>query len=336
MFAFPVLIGDIGGTNSRFAVLPERGHAYIALPRVPTASTPDPLDAIRDTLSHYPGPPPRSAMIAVANRVDTPVVRLTNADWTIDAGAIGTALGLTRVALVNDYTPVAASAVTFEGQDEGLARLGPDVPSGPGARLVVGPGTGLGAGALAPVAGRLAILATEAGHMELGPAAADEFLLWPHLERVGGRVTAEVVLSGPGLCRLCSALAAVRDEANPFAAPPAVIEAWRDQRSGLAGAALDLFGRLLGRFAGDLALAFEATGGVYIAGGIAPRITDLLDGSGFRAAFENKSPHHGWAARVPTYVITDPEPALRGLTVLVTDPARFVFRSQEWTVPRSG
>jgi glucokinase len=300
-----------------------------------TASTPDPVEAIRGTLSHYGGPPPRSAMIAVANRVDGPVVRLTNADWTIDAGAIGHALGLSRVALVNDYTPVAASAGTFAPDDEGLARIGPDVRPGPGPRLVVGPGTGLGAGALAPVADRLAILASEAGHMDLGPAEDDEFRLWPHLERVGGRITAEVVLSGPGLCRLCHALAVLREETNPLVTPPDVLRAWREQRSSLAGAALEVFARLLGRFAGDLALALEATGGVYIAGGIPPRIADLLDGGGFRAAFEKKWPHDAWAARVPTFVITDPDPALRGLSVLVSEPERFVFQFREWVARAS-
>lgn len=335
-FAFPVLIGDIGGTNSRFAVVPEPGRKYVPLPRMLTASRPDPVDAIRETLTHYRGPPPRSAMIAVANRVDGPVVRLTNADWTIDAGAIGSALGLQRVVLVNDYTPVAASTITFDPGDEGLARLGRDVPAGSGTRLVVGPGTGLGAGALTPVADRLAILATEAGHMDLGPAAEDEFPLWPHLERVGGRVTAEVVLSGPGLLRLCDALAAQRGEAHPFASPPDVMTAWRERNSGLADEALHLFARLLGRFAGDLALAFDATGGVFIAGGIAPRIAELLDGGAFRSAFEDKSPHESWAAGVPTWLITDPDPALRGLAVLVTQPGLFVFLSREWTAPGTG
>jgi glucokinase len=333
MFAFPVLIGDIGGTNTRFAVVPQPGKAYLPLPRMLTACTPDPVDARRATLAHYQGPPPRSAMLAVANRVDAPVVHLTNAAWTIDAGAIGTALGLDRVVLVNDYTPVAASSVTFDDDDEGLARLGPNVPSGPGARLVVGPGTGLGAGVLVPVAGRLAILASEAGHMDLGPETEDEFRLWPHLDRVGGRVSAEVVLSGPGLLRLCRALAAVRGEDNPFASPQEITAAWRDRSCRLAGDTLELFARLLGRFAGDLALAFEAAGGVFIAGGIAPRLTDVLDSGAFRTAFENKAPHDGWAAGVPTSVITDPEPALRGLTALVSDPGLFVFRSQEWAFP---
>jgi glucokinase len=290
------------------------------------------VDAIRQALTSYDGPPPRSAMIAVANRVETPVVRLTNAPWTIDARAIGAALGLERVVLVNDYTPVAACSVTFEADPSGLARLGPEVPSGPGARVVLGPGTGLGAAALAPVADRFAILATEAGHMDLGPAAEDEFALWPRLERVGGRVTAEVALSGPGLQRLAAALASLRGEASPFEAPPEILSAFRERNCDLAGAALRLFARLLGRFAGDLALAFDASGGVFIAGGIAPKIADLLNAGEFRAAFDNKAPHEAWTSRVPTYVITDPEPALRGLAMLVADPGLFVFQSKEWRI----
>ncbi|HEX2134835.1 MAG TPA: glucokinase, partial [Microvirga sp.] len=331
-FAFPVLIGDIGGTNSRFGVVPAPGEPYVPLPRFLTACTPEPVDAIRAALSHYRGPPPRSAIVAVANRVDAPVVRLTNAAWTIDAEAIGRALELTRVVLVNDYTPVAASAITFGAAEDGLERLGPDVPSGAGARLVLGPGTGLGAAALVPVAGRLAILATEAGHMDLGPETEDEFRLWPHIERVGGRVTAEVILSGPGLYRLCTAVAAMRGDTNPFSAPPEIAAAWRTGDCELATAALRIFARSLGRFSGDLALAFEASGGVFISGGIAPAITDLLAEGEFRRAFENKAPHEAWASRVPTYVITDPDPALRGLATMVADPDRFVFQSREWAV----
>ena len=165
------------------------------------------------------GAKPRSAIIAVATRVDSPCIRLTNADWTIDAEAIGTALGLERVVLVNDYTPVASSVVALSAERGELVRLGGGAADPSGARVVLGPGTGLGAGALVPVESRLAILATEAGHMEFGPATEDETAFWPYLERIGGRVSGEAVLSGPGLLRIASALASVRGEANPFATP---------------------------------------------------------------------------------------------------------------------
>ncbi|WP_407664041.1 glucokinase [Microvirga alba] len=325
-------MGDIGGTNARFAILPAPGEPVQLLPRTLTAQTPDPVDAIRIAMTDYAGAAPRSAMIAVATRVDRPVIRLTNAHWTIDAEAIGRALGLERVTLVNDYTPVAASVTVLDVGRGDLARLGDAAPALTGTRVVLGPGTGFGVAALVPVEDRLAILATEAGHMEFGPVTDDEAALWPHLERVGGRVTAEVVLSGPGLFRLSKALAAHRGVACPYTMPNDVLAAAREGEA-LAIDVLDLFARWLGRFAGDLALTFEASGGVFIAGGIAPRMVDILQKDAFRKAFDHKAPHEAWARRVPAFVIVNPEPALQGLAALVTHPGRFVFQSQGWKAP---
>jgi glucokinase len=329
MFAFPVLIGDIGGTNARIAVVPGPGQPWTPLPPMLTASSPDPTDAIRETLRHRAGPAPRSAMIALANRVDSLSVRLTNAAWTVDAAAIGTALGLERVTLVNDYPPVAASVTALDPARGDLAPIGVAPAGQAGARVVLGPGTGLGAAALLPVDDRVVILATEAGHAEFGPAAEDEFALWPHLDRVLGRITAEAVLSGPGLFRLAVALGRSRGEAVPFEAPNDVLMACRDGH-GLAQDALALFSRFLGRFAGDLALTFEASGGVFIAGGIAPRMVDILQAGDFRRAFDRKAPHDAWTRKVPASVITHPAPALLGLSALVADPDRFVFPSMTW------
>lgn len=329
MFAFPVLIGDIGGTNARFAIVPEPGAPWISQKRLLTASTPTPIEAIRETLASGAAPAPRSAMIALANRVDSLSVRLTNAPWTVDALAIGRAFGLERVTLVNDYPPVAASVTALRPGTGDLAPIG-DAPVPPaGTRLVVGPGTGLGAAALIPVDSRDIILATEAGHVEMGPADPGEFALWPHLDRVLGRVSAEALLSGPGLFRLAEGLARSRGVAHSFAVPNDVAEA-AHAGDPLARDALLLFARLLGRWAGDLALTFEANGGVFIAGGIAPRILPFLQEGGFRRAFSAKAPHEAWASRVAVHVITHPEPALLGLSALVTHPDRFVFPTQSW------
>jgi glucokinase len=332
MFAFPVLLGDIGGTNARFAVLPAPGQPIHFLPRALTAMAPGPVEAITAVLEGYDGPAPRSAMIAVATRVDKPAIRLTNAHGTIDSEAIGAALNLERVSLVNDYTPVAASVTVLSEDGGDLAPIGQCTASPSGTRIVLGPGTGFGMAALVPVEDRFAILATEAGHVEFGPALDEEVMLWPHLERVGGRVTAEVVLSGPGLFRLSKALAVHRRIECPFRVPNDVLNAAR-AGDPLAIGALEIFGRWLGRFAGDLALTFEASGGVFIAGGIAPRMVDILQEGGFRQAFDHKAPHDSWARGVPAYVIVNPEPALQGLAALVTNPERFVFQSQGWKRP---
>ncbi|HEV2557745.1 MAG TPA: glucokinase [Microvirga sp.] len=329
MFAFPVLIGDIGGTNARFAVLPSPGAPYTLLPRMLTAAAPTPVEAIRAALAAYDGPAPRSGMIAVANRVDTTAVTLTNAAWTVDAAEIGLAFGLERVTLVNDYTPVAASAALLDASRGDLAPVGEAGFGGSGARLVIGPGTGLGAGALAPVEGRFAVLATEAGHMELGPVGGEELALWPHIEPVLGRISGEALLSGPGLLRLATALARLRGEPVAFAGPHQILESGREGLP-VAVEALTLFARLLGRFAGDLALAFEARGGVFIAGGIAPRMVDILQGGALREAFDRKAPHEAWARAVPVSVVVHPEPALLGLSGLASEPGRFIFSSRSW------
>lgn len=328
MFAFPVLLGDIGGTNARFAVLRAPGEPVHLLPRTLTADTPDPVGAIRIALQGYEGEAPRSAMIAVATRVDAPAIRLTNAHWLIDSEAIGKALSLGRVTLVNDYTPVAASVTVLSEEKGDLAPIG-NGKSDAGAFVVLGPGTGLGVGALIPVEDRLAIVATEAGHIEFGPTTEEETAIWPHLERIGGRVSAETLLSGPGLFRIAKALAAHRCVNCRYSKPNDVLAAAREGDE-LAQAALDLFSRWLGRFAGDMALTFEASGGVFIAGGIAPRMVDILQNGGFREAFDHKAPHEAWTRKVPVFTIINTEPALQGLAALVTNPGRFVFKSQGW------
>jgi glucokinase len=329
MFAFPVLLGDIGGTNARFGVLPAPGQPIHYLPRTLTAAAPDPIQAIRDALLAYDGQKPRSAMIALANRVDALAVRLTNADWVVDAVAIGRAFDLDRVVLINDYPPVAASATALDHARGDVAPLGGGAPAAAGTRVVLGPGTGFGAAALVMVENRNVIVATEAGHLEFGPTTDEEIRLWPHLERVGGRITVEAVLSGPGIFRLAKAVAATRGVDMPYRAPNDVLNAAREGQP-LATETLNLFARFLGRVAGDLALVFEAAGGVFIAGGIAPRMVDILQNGAFREAFERKSPHDAWARQVPVFVITHPEPALLGLSALVTAPEGFIVPCQTW------
>ncbi|WP_439651766.1 glucokinase [Microvirga puerhi] len=312
--------------------MPAPGEPVHLLPRMLTAEAAGPVEAIKMAMKGYDGSPPRSAMIAVATRVDRPAIRLTNAHWTVDAAEIGAALGLERVVLVNDYTPVAASVTVLEAARGDLASLG-QIPAGSaGTRLVLGPGTGFGAAALVPVEDRFAILATEAGHMDFGPVDAEETGFWPYIERVGGRITAEVVLSGPGLFRLAKALALHHQTQCAFGAPNDILTAAQEGNI-LALKILDCFSRCLGRFAGDLALTFEASGGVFIAGGIAPRMVETLQKGGFREAFDQKAPHDAWARGVPAFVIIHREPALQGLAALVTHEDRFIYQSQGWQRP---
>ena len=323
MFEFPVLVGDIGGTNARFALLEEGAHEPRALAREPTHDHPDPVSAIRKALAEGGGPRPRSALLAVAARVDSARVRMTNANWTIDGEAIGTALSLASVVVVNDYVPVAAAVTRYGAAD--LVRLGPPREPGRGARVVMGPGTGFGAAALVPFGERLAIVSTEVGHTGFGPTDAEELEVWPRVGQAEGRWTVETLLSGPGLSRLYAALG---DGAE--VEPNVVVEGAVSGRDPVAVRAVDLFGKLLGRCAGDLALTFGATGGVFVAGGIAPRIVDLLERGRFRAAFERKAPHADVVEAIPTAIVTARDPAFVGLAALATEPGRFAYEGQVW------
>jgi glucokinase len=206
-------------------------------------------------------------------------------------------------------------------------------PSG-GLQLVLGPGTGLGAAALAEVDGRFLPLATEMGHTDFGPTDAEEEAIWPHLERVHGRVTAESVISGPGLVRLHKARLACRGMVSPETDGVAIVD------RALAGEAEEietvrLFWRLVARLSGDLALTFLATGGVSLAGGILPRIVKLLDQADFRRTFEAKAPLEHVARAIPTGVITNGAGVLAGMAALAADPDRYAldYGARCWRAP---
>lgn len=323
----PVLLADIGGTYARFSILPEPGGRPGTIWKGPTSGFPGPVDAIRAFLDRQDAIRPRSAFLAVAGRVARGITRLTNAPWRFDPGEIGVSFGLEAVRLVNDYVPLAAAVTVLNAEDPAdLARIGPAV-DGTGPRLVLGPGTGLGAAALIPAGDRLLIQTTEAGHVGFGPCERDD-LPWQGLIPAEGRLTAETVLSGPGLVRLARAIAAARGVAAGLRSPPEILDGAKADP--LAREAVHQFARLLGRFAGDLALMFSATGGVYLAGGIAPRIVDVLPDKAFHEAFENKPPFRDALRAIPRFVIMRPEPAIDGLAALLAHEDRFLFPGQDW------
>jgi len=322
---YPVLLADIGGTYARFAILTAPDVLPGPIWKVPTSDYPSPIAAIQALLARPDTVRPRAAFLAVAGRVGGDFTRLTNAPWLFDPADIGVALGLKAVRLVNDYVPLAAALHSLDEAD--LAPFGP-VTARSGPRLVLGPGTGLGAAALIPAGDRLLIQTTEAGHVGFGPCEPDDGLPWPELMKAGGRLTAEALLSGSGLLKLTRALADARGLVADWHSPQEILD--RAGADPLAGAALHHFARLLGRFAGDLALVFSATGGLYLAGGIAPRIVAFLRGEAFGTAFEDKHPFRDAMRTIPRFVITRPEPAIAGSAALLRAGDRFLFPGQDW------
>jgi glucokinase len=302
-----ILLADIGGTNSRFALAGSGGR-----PERMIAIENDALADLEAGVVGYleaTGARPWAAVFAVAGPIDAEEVTLTNRGWHFRRGAFAERFGFSQFLVLNDFEAIARALPQLGQADTRL--LGPAVAPRPGVKLVLGPGTGLGVAALLPVDGRWHVVASEGGHASFGPQAADEAELFDRLRAERGSVSAETVLSGPGLVRLARALdpqrAAGEGEAivaRALAGEPA------------ASAAVRMFVRLLGRFAGGLALTFKALGGVYVTGGVARGLGSLLDDPQFRAAFEAHPPYQALLASIPTLLVTCEQPGLIGCAAL--------------------
>ena len=298
-----ILLADIGGSTTRFAVCAPGGRPD-RLMIIDNETVSSAEAAIRRYLGDG-NLSPKAAVLAVAGPVEGGEIRLTNRNWRFSLDQVGSRFGFGRIHAINDFEAVAhALAVLRESDLRALGRAG---PQGSGPRAVLGPGTGLGVGALLPKGEEWLALASEGGHVSFGPAAADERLVFERLRNGAQFITAETVISGPGLERIYRAL-------NPLGIPLEARTIVAQARAGAAEAraAIDMFVRLLGRFAGDVALTLKATGGVYIAGGVALRLGPLLDQAVFRAAFENHPPYRDLLVAIPTWLITCAEPGLIG------------------------
>ncbi|HEU5275389.1 MAG TPA: glucokinase [Xanthobacteraceae bacterium] len=298
-----VLLADIGGSTSRFAVCAPGGRPEHIL-RIDNETVSGLEAAIRRYLGET-NQSPQSAVLAVAGPVSGGQIKLTNRDWRFDLEQVASRFGFSQIHAVNDFEAVAHALAILQSRD--LRPLGRAGTPQQGPRAVLGPGTGLGVAALLPKGDDWIALASEGGHVSFGPAAADERVVFERLANGSGSVTAETVISGPGLERIYRAI-------NPFGIPLEARTIVAQARTGAAEprAAIELFVRLLGRFAGDIALVFKATGGVYIAGGVALKLGPLFNAATFRAAFENHPPYRDLLAAIPTWLITCNEPGLVG------------------------
>jgi glucokinase len=318
-FPAPILVADVGGTNCRLALVPQHGASHEPLARISTGAHPTPEAALGSVLATLTMKP-RSAILAVAGPLDGRKAQLTNANWHFDGPSLGQALGFEQGLLVNDFEALAASlAVLKAGHLTNLVRGRPD-PDGP--RLVLGPGTGFGTGALLRRGETGMLVPTECGHIGIGPEDPTEVKLWPALAEGLPRVTIEDLLSGNGLVRLHRAVKRHSQLAEPDISAADVTALALDGNPA-ALMAVVCFWRLLARVAGDLALAFKATGGVYVAGGIAPRLLPLADRGTIHAVFCGKPPVEDLAARFSLDVITTDDAAEQGLAAIAAGPARF-------------
>lgn len=321
MTAPTVLAVDVGGTHTRAAIAASDGRqcAILREQRYLSAEYPDLLPIVRDFLAAGDERPTHGC-IAVAGPImdGGRRVRVTNLPWQLDSETLRTALGFARLSFINDFAAVGLGIAAL-GEDD-LVALQSGEPQAQAPRAVIGAGTGLGQALLVWRDGGYAVLPTEGSHADFAPQSDIQIEMLRALQREFGHVSYERLVSGPGLVYLYRFLRArdaapaadltrVAPDRDPAAAVAAAALAGSDP---LAVRALDEFTRLYGAQAGNLALASLPFGGLYVAGGIAPKILDKLRDGTFLAAFNAKGRMEAVTRRIPVHVVTHPNPGLLG------------------------
>ena len=309
---YPRLLGDVGGTNARFAWQAQAGSPLTSVAGQRCQDEPTLLASIHRYRQAHNLPAPGSAAIGIANPVTGDRVQMTNHHWSFSIAQLEQDLGVQRLAVINDFTALALSLPTLAGPD--LRRIGPGQAVAGAPQALIGPGTGLGVSGLLPSpTGGCVAIAGEGGHVTLAAADDAEAAVLAWLRNRFGHASAERALSGPGLVNLYRAAAHLGGQPAPPLEPWEVIDSARAGTCAASRSAVDLFCSFLGSVAGNLALTLGARGGVYIGGGIVPRLLPELEGSRFRQRFEGKGRFQGYLAAIPTWVIDAAEsPAFMG------------------------
>ena len=317
--SYPKLLADIGGTNARFAL--ETAHGQIEAVQVLPCADYASLSLAIHTYLHAASSMAagaasvKQAGIAIANPIHGDQVQMTNHHWSFSISAVQAEFGLDSLNVVNDFTALAMSLPALTTAQK--YQLGGQSAL-PGAAIgLLGAGTGLGVSGLVWAENTWVALHSEGGHVSFTPANAREIdilrFAWQEFEHV----SAERLLSGPGLRLIYRALAASRQQqAEDFDAPD-ILSRGLDNRCPLCREVLSAFCDMLGTMAANLAVTLGARGGIYIGGGIVPRLGDFLAHSGFRQRFEQKGRFSAYLADVPVFVITEAYPAFIGLSAIL-------------------
>lgn len=297
------LIGDIGGTKVLLALVDEAG-IIVCENRYASAD----FSCFEDLLAIYLATNPaqvNGGCLAVAGPVheDGRSVKVTLLPWIINAAELEMRFGLGHISLVNDFAAVAAGVTAIT--PDRLLTIQPGVPVSDGLRLALGAGTGMGVAAL--IGNR--IIPSEAGHVGFSPADETQAQVWYALHRSYGRVSAQKIISGPGLTEIHLALARERESPEAIGTRALAGEAAARQ-------SIDLFFACYGAFAGDMAMTFMARGGVYLAGGVTQKLLPLLADSPFLKSFNAKAEHAALMAKIPVHILTDEAIGLSGAAVL--------------------
>jgi glucokinase len=308
------LVGDIGGTNSRFGLV-EPGTTRVAEVAVQKN---DNFASLEDSIAAYVKARGVSglagAAIAVAGPVEGEVVHLTNRNWSFTRESLRKAAEARQFRLLNDFEALALALPHLDGED--VVQIGGELPQKPAVKIVLGPGTGLGMATLAPLpGGGWMALPGEVGHITLPVVTQQEFDWRERMSKPGVLFESEDAITGGGLLRMYRAATA----SPTLGTPEAVLQAALAGTDTAAVKTLDQFIVWLARVAGDAAMTMQAKGGVYLAGGIAPSIVEKLKTGPFRSIFEEKGRLAFVMRPIPVYVIVDRFPAFKGCAAAIAD-----------------
>ncbi len=308
---YPRLLGDIGGTNARWAWQPSAGSPLQDISVLPCNASASLQESASSYLAGRGPDRPRSAAMGIATAVTGDEVSMTNNAWSFSIAAFKQDLGLERCLVINDFTALAMSLPALHVSD--LLAIGGGVAVADSPIALIGPGTGLGVSGLMPGAhAPFSALSGEGGHATVAPTDDMESELLACLRRRFGHVSAERVLSGAGLINLYQSVCEVNGSLVRAMEASDVTDHALAQSDPACMQAVRLFSSFLGNVAGNLALTLGARGGVYVGGGIVPRLGSAFDACLFRERFEAKGRFEDYLRPIPTWVITASTPALVG------------------------
>jgi glucokinase len=320
-----LLIGDLGGTNARFAIASSVAPNFSDEMILQCADFESASSAIRHYLQEVGADAPKVICLAAAGPVHEQRVHFTNNHWSIAATELASEFANSRVRLLNDFEAIAHSIPLLH--ESHLRTIGSattsELDSDDFTIGIVGPGTGLGTAGLRKHGGVLVPIASEGSHTGFAPETELQMKVLAALREKFERVSVERLVSGPGVENIYWALGRIRGEELPAMSVAEIFARAIDGKDDDAIEAVQIFFEVLGQFAGDLALTLSAKDGIFIAGGVAQRYPELLETSRFRAAFENKGRYREWLERVPTQLITHAQPGMLGASYCALDLSRF-------------
>lgn len=315
----PRLLADIGVTHARFTL--ETAPGVAPPPTVLRCDDyPDIVALLQAYLSTHCSEQIAHAAFAMALPISGDQVRMTNRDWQFSTDALRRTMGWSTLLVVNDFTAL-AMAVPGLGAD-GVLQIGGGAPVPHAVAGALGPGSGLGMSGVIPTADGFITLGSEGGHVDFAPGDEREFAILQWAWREWSHVSIERILSAPGLELVYRALGARNGVLNMSRSAANIVAGALDEHDPLCLEVLDCFAGMLGAAAANLALTLGALGGIYIGGGIVPRIAQWFASSQFRTRFEAKGRFSAYLAAIPTYVILDPLPELRGVAAILSEHLR--------------